>query len=100
MFKIDCDNKMTITKGDKAFINFRCGNYLLTQGDNVIFTVRKDERTIFTKQVGDIQEKGIVVIDLDVSDTNITKDVYTYTIRVITSEGVDETVIESTFNVI
>ena len=100
MFKIDCDNKMTITKGDKAFLNFRCANYKLKEGDNVILIVRKEERTIFEKSTGEFTEKGYATIEIDSEDSNVNIDVYDYVIRVITKEGIDETVINSTLNVI
>ena len=94
---VSCDNTITVERGDKTFLNFRCGNYKLTQGDSVIFTVQKAP---ITKTVTQFEEGGVACIDLDVSDTNHEKGTYDYNIRVITALGVDESVIEGKFIII
>ena len=94
---VSCDNTITVTRGDKTFLNFRCGNYKLTQGDSVIFNV---EGIHINKQVKQFEEGGVACIDLDVSDTNHEKGTYDYNIRVITALGVDESVIEGKFIII
>ena len=100
MFKIDCNNRMTDTKGDSAFINFRCANYKLKEGDNVILTIWDGERAIVTKQDDNFTEEGFICIELDAEDTNQSIKEYDYTIRVVTPNGIDETVIKNILNVI
>ena len=94
---VSCDNTITVRRGDKTFLNFRCGNYKLIKGDRVVFAIN-DLRV--TKTITEIEEGGVACIDLDVSDTNHDKGTYDYNIRVITALGVDESVIEGKFIII
>ena len=94
---VSCDNTITVERGDKTFLNFRCGNYKLTQGDTVIFNVQDIH---INKQVQQFEEGGVACIDLEIEDTDKEKGSYDYNIRVITALGVDESVIDGKFIII
>ena len=96
MLNIDCrTNKITVTKGDRAYINFRTANYKLTKGDRVVFRVFKDEDDIFVCEATKFNDKGFTTIKLSTENTTQEVGVYSYTIRVITTLGIDETIINS-----
>ena len=94
---VSCDNTITVRRGDKTFLNFRCGNYKLVKGDTVIFNVQNIH---INKQVQQFEEGGVACIDLEIEDTDKEKGSYDYNIRVITALGVDESVIEGKFIII
>lgn len=97
MFKIDCDNNIKVTRGDKGFINFRCANYKLKEHDQVHFTV---EELGINIPVVDFTAQGVACIDIEKSHTELEKGTYDYVIRVITELGVDETVIIGKYSII
>lgn len=97
MLNVGCDNKITVTRNDKGFLNFRCANYKLIPGDKVIFEVKA---LGVYKEVEDFTEKGIAVIELDNFDTNYEKCIYNYTIQVITKNGIEDTVINGKYVII
>ena len=97
MFRIECNGDITVTKGDKGFINFRCANYRLIQGDTVVFYC---DNLRIDKRVTEFTEKGFAAIDLETEDTNHNKGTYDYVIRVITANGIDETVISGKYSII
>ena len=90
MVKIDCNNNITVTRGDKGFINFRCANYKLKKGDRVTFHVDDPEINIV---VTEFTDNGIACIDIEKEHTTHDKGEYEYAIRVETTLGVDETVV-------
>ena len=96
MFNIDKDtNTMTIIKKDTASFDIELDNYVLAEGDEVVFTVNTDvelEESIIQKTITEFND-GIATISLTTEDTNIDIGSYKYDIQVNTQDGRVDTVI-------
>ena len=90
MIRVECNGDIIITKGDKGFINFRCANYKLKEGDRVELISKSLGVYI---SVSEFTEEGFAAIDLEPMHTNRDKGGYCYFIKVITEEGINETVV-------
>ena len=97
MFRIECNGDIIVTKGDKGFINFRCANYKLKEGDRVEL-ISKSIGVFIT--VTEFTEEGFAAIDMEPYHTNREKGEYCYNIRVITTDGINETVISGKISII
>lgn len=94
--RIECNNDIIICQGDKGFINFKCGNHLLKEGDTIEFEIKE----LGLRLVVNTFDNGIGVFDITENITQRDKKTYEYIIRVITKEGYDETVIKGKFIII
>ena len=96
MYNINCNNDIELIRNDKLLLQFRCANYKLTSGDQVIFNVKE---TSINKVISTFAPNGVATIEVPKSETDIQEKIYTYTIRVVTTSGVDETVIRGNFTI-
>ena len=72
MFKVDCNNNITITEGDTGYIKLSIPNYKIVADDTIYFSVKaKDHGYLFQKVItGEPSIKnGMVTIKIDPQDT-------------------------------
>lgn len=96
MFTIDNDTKvMTIIKKDTASFDVALDNYILDDGDEVVFTIAPEveqEEPILQKKITNFVE-GKAVVSLTKEDTNIEIGTYLYDIQINTRDGRVDTVV-------
>lgn len=96
MLKFDNDTKkISMIVKDTGSLTVNVENYVLNEGDEVVFTVnktREDEHPLIQKRV-QVFDDGKAVIQLSVSDTNVQPGDYLYDIQVNGADGRVDTVV-------
>ena len=99
MFKIDNSNKITMVRGDTAVFTLTLKDYVLSDGDQVKFTVKRnpnESKAYITKTITEFTD-GKAIITLTESDTKSMDDGdYLYEVECRLQGGVVDTVITST----
>ena len=96
MFTIDNEtNKITIIKKDTALFALELDNHVLSEGDQVIFTIAatKQAEQPLVQKVIETFTQGMAVISLTSEDTNLEKGTYYYDIQVNIADGRIDTVV-------
>ena len=96
MFIIDNDtDTMTIVKKDTASFFVALDNYMLSEGDRVIFTVAKEveQETPELQIIVESFVEGGAMVVLTSEDTNLEVGEYKYDVQVNTKDGRVDTVV-------
>ena len=96
MLNLDKDtSKITIIRKDTGDLTITIENYLLDEGDEVVFTVNTGydlEHSLIQKRITEFQDHSALV-HLNVEDTNLEPGEYLYDIQVNTADGRVDTVL-------
>ena len=96
MLNFDRDtSKITIIRKDTGDLTITIENYLLDEGDEVVFTVNTGydlEHSLIQKRITEFQDHSALV-HLNVEDTDLEPGEYLYDIQVNTADGRVDTVL-------
>ena len=96
MLNLDKDTyKITIVRKDTGDLTITIENYLLDEGDEVVFTVNSGydlEHSLIQKRITEFQDHSALV-HLNVEDTDLEPGEYLYDIQVNTADGRVDTVL-------
>ena len=96
MLNLDKDtSKITIIRKDTGDLTITIENYLLDEGDEVVFTVNTGydlEHSLIHKRITEFQDHSALV-HLNVEDTDLEPGEYLYDIQVNTADGRVDTVL-------
>ena len=96
MLNLDKDTyKITIIRKDTGDLTITIENYLLDEGDEVVFTVNTGydlEHSLIQKRITEFQDDSALV-HLNVEDTDLEPGEYLYDIQVNTADGRVDTVL-------
>ena len=96
MLKFDNETKkISMIVKDTGSLTLNVENYVLNEGDEVVFTVnkvREDEHPLIQKRVS-VFNDGKATIQLSVEDTNVEPGDYLYDIQVNGADGRVDTVV-------
>lgn len=96
MLNLDKDtSKITIIRKDTGDLTITIENYLLDEGDEVVFTVNTGydlEHSLIQKRITEFQDHSALV-HLNVEDTDLEPGEYLYDIQVNTADGRVDTVL-------
>ena len=106
MFVIEKGNKIKMVQGDTGCIRLKINNYLLSEGDEVIFglalkpepqAIEQFNDLLIRKTVTDFDEEGCAHIFIEGEATlDLEPGVYLYEIQVNTKDGRIDTVVNAT----
>ena len=96
MLNLDKDTyKITIIRKDTGDLTITVENYLLDEGDEVVFTVNTGcdlEHSLIQKRITEFQN-NCALVHLSVEDTDLEPGEYLYDIQVNTADGRVDTVL-------
>lgn len=95
MFTIDENNKIKVIQGDTGIFELALENHMLSAGDKVYFTVKKDynSQPLIKKVVTEFTD-GKAKFILTSSDTNIDANIYLYDVQCSLADGRIDTIIK------
>ena len=102
MITISDNNQISITQHDNAVLKFELTNYTLSEGDEILFLVKRKTKQDYydIEVVVDEFVDGIATIVLTSEMTKLPAETYKYAICVHLANGSISTVISSTLKIV